>query len=70
MKTVKLYVHANKESNFRIGVDSGLAGEALQRFLFAGYEHEITYAVDERTGEATAIEFDGRKISKQPKRTS
>ena len=64
MKTVKVYVHATKESNFQIGVDAGLTGDALEMFLFAGYEHEITYEVDERTGEATAIEFDGRKIDK------
>jgi len=59
---ISLFVHASKEHASDQGEKAGLEGEALQRFRFAGCEHEITYEVDPSTGEATAHAIDGRLI--------
>jgi len=56
---IDLYTHSNKEFNRVAGETAGLSGKALAYFLFAGYEHRMTYWVNEETGAATLVQVDG-----------
>ncbi len=60
-KSVDLYLHSNKETNWEKGMNIGLSQEALSLFLYAGYEHKMTYQVQEN-GEAKLISVDGREL--------
>lgn len=60
---IKVYIHGSKESFYEAGVRAGLGAQALEMFRYAGCEHEIEYSVDQLSGIATAVTFDGRPIS-------
>ncbi|MCB7128626.1 MAG: hypothetical protein J3T61_03705 [Candidatus Brocadiales bacterium] len=59
---IAIYLHSDKGTNREIGEKVGLVGEALEYFLYAGYEHEMLYEVDQRTGAAKLIGVDGRRF--------
>lgn len=60
---VDLYLHTTKEYTYEKGEELGLAGEALDTFVYTGYEHKITYEVNAKTGESTAIALDDIPLS-------
>jgi hypothetical protein len=57
-----IYVSSTKGNNADIGRSIGLTGEALENFCYACYEVALEVDVDEKTGEATIISVDGRKV--------
>lgn len=57
-----IYVHSSKSNNADIGRSIGLAGEALENFCYACYDVALEVDVDEKTGKATIISVDGRKV--------
>jgi len=61
MKT-DIYLNSTKESNYNKGKELGLKGKALDYFLHALCEVEITVDVNENTGEATIIKVDGKEL--------
>jgi len=65
---IDLYTHSDKEPNRVAGEAAGLSGKALEYFLFAGYEHRMTYWVDEATGAAQLMAIDGHEVRFIPER--
>ena len=44
-KTIKLYVHSDKDSNYELADELGLDEDALENFMYAGYEVKLTIEV-------------------------
>lgn len=65
MPTVEtiIYLHASKEEMANRGNLIGLTGKALELFMYACYEVEITLSVDAATGQATIVKVDGRPVA-------
>lgn len=61
---ITTYVHGDKETNYSLGKRAGLTGNALKNFCYAGYELELEYEVDEKTGEHVLLSVDGKKFRK------
>jgi hypothetical protein len=62
MKLAMIFCHALREHVYQEGEKLGLKGEVLKMFSFTGYQHEIKYNVDEKTGISYPVMIDGRKI--------
>jgi hypothetical protein len=62
MLTINIYAHSNKETNYDTGQRFGLEGEALEAFMYAGYEEKLTYEVDPKTGRATLVMVNDRTL--------
>jgi SHS2 domain-containing protein len=58
---VKVYVHVSKEACYDAGKKAGLTDAQLEKFVYAGTEHELVYEVDE-DGWATPVMFDLRPL--------
>ena len=58
-KTVTLYFHRNRESNYELGRELGLKGEALDRFRYLG-DVGVELDVDCETGK---VKYEGGKIA-------
>ena len=54
----KVYLHSSKESMAENGVEIGLEGEALDRFVYTFYEVAFDVEVNTETGEAFATAID------------
>jgi hypothetical protein len=63
MITTSIWLHSEKQSNREDGEKLGLTGEALDNFMYACYEVELTVEVDEETGESKIIACDGKKLA-------
>ncbi len=62
-KTVKMYLHGDKDSNWQIGEDIGLSEEAIrENFKYALYEVELDVEVH-KDGNIKVIAFDGIRIT-------
>ena len=59
---ITIYLHSNKETNRAAGEKAGLTGAALDFFLFAGYEHKMTYWVSPTTGRVTLTAVDDHPV--------
>jgi hypothetical protein len=46
---INLYLHSDKEYVYETGIKSGLSEEACKRFMYTGYEEEMTYEVEATT---------------------
>lgn len=64
--TTTIYLHSSKESNESKGRDLGLKGEALDMFLYAGYEVALELEVNKETGAAEIMKVDGRPVGARP----
>lgn len=60
---IKTYVHSDKETNYEVGKEAGLTGEALKNFSYAGYELELEFDVDPNTGESLLLSVDGTYLA-------
>jgi hypothetical protein len=58
---VNLWLGSDKGSSWNRGEELGFSGEALVRFKFLGYEHKMTYEVDEN-GEGVLVAVDDREL--------
>jgi len=58
---VKTYLYSNKQYMYEVGLAAGMTIKQAEYFKFAGYEHEMTYEVDEE-GSAKLVEVDGNKL--------
>lgn len=56
------HTHATKEGMYEKGEELGLAGEALDNFMYALHEVEFELEVDELTGEYEIISVDGKEL--------
>jgi hypothetical protein len=56
-KIIKMYLHGSKETNWDIGQENGLEGEALSNFMYALYEVEFEVEVDMKTGDSKILSF-------------
>lgn len=54
-----MYLHSSKESNYELGKQIGLRGNALKYFVYALYEVMFDVEVDPETGAATIVAVDG-----------
>jgi hypothetical protein len=63
--TISLYFHASKESLYNAGEKAGLAGDALDMFVYFN-EIGIFVDVNPATGEAKIISVDGRPLADLP----
>ena len=61
-KEVKIFLHGSKEANYDKGVKLGLAGEALNYFMYTLYEVEVVLQVNE-DGSSNIVEFNNSAIS-------
>ncbi len=61
-KRAKLYAHVDKDTNYDIGREIGLEGDALRRFSYWGHEIAFDADVDMETGEVKLLTVDGHKI--------
>jgi hypothetical protein len=62
-KRVKMYLHGDKDSNWRTGHDIGLSEEAIrQEFKYALYEVEVEIEVN-RDGTYKMVSVDGRTLA-------
>ena len=60
-KTVKTYLHGNKEYGSLLGEEIGLEGSALEEFAYLHYEVELTIEVN-KDGSYTIIAVDGTPV--------
>jgi hypothetical protein len=59
---IDIYLHSDKCSVYDKGEAAGLKGEALDKFMYAGYEEKLTYEVDANTGEYTLVKVNDRVL--------
>lgn len=52
---VKAYVHGSKESVWELGEEIGLSEKAMETFIYALYEVELSLRVDTETGESEIL---------------
>lgn len=60
-----VYVHGSDETMWDLGEKLGLKGEVLSMFSHAADEFKLGLEVDEKTGLATVVSIDGRKVAKK-----
>lgn len=61
---IDIYVHSSKESAYDAAVKAGITDEqALREASYLGYEHKLTFEVDEKTGDGKLIAVDDRSLS-------
>ena len=58
-----IYIHSSKESMYEKGVEIGLKGEALRRFVFAASEVKLTIDVDAKNGKSSIVAVDDKPLS-------
>lgn len=63
IERVKVYVHRSKESNDTIVDQLGVTGEVASMVRFLGYEEELVYDVDTKTGKSELVGAGGRFLS-------
>lgn len=63
-KTTVIHCHRDKESNYDMGEELGLEGDALDNFRYVGYEVSITIVVDV-DGNAYATHFNDVLLPKR-----
>lgn len=57
-KITKMYLHADRDSNYEKGRELGITDpEALRKFSFWGYEVEVEVEVDTKTGKTRDISY-------------
>lgn len=54
-KTIKIYLHSSKDSNYDTAEDLGLSEDAQKTFAYALYEVECEVEVDMETGETKLL---------------
>lgn len=62
-KRVKVYAHRSKESNFEFIERLGLSETAEDNLKYLGYEIELIYDINIKTGEAKLVAADGFFLS-------
>ena len=62
-KSADIYVHADRDIVYDLGMNLELTGEALSLFKFACSDVRLTLEVDTNTGLATITHVDGRKVT-------
>lgn len=65
MKEIEMYVHTSKETAYDTCKEAGLSEEACLKGMYLGYEHKLTFLVDEKTGEGKLIKVDDKLIQEQ-----
>lgn len=64
MKTVDIYVHSDKDSNYDKAESLGITdAEAIRNFVYTGMEERLTYSVNVKTGESKLIGANGFYLS-------
>jgi hypothetical protein len=61
MRTVDIYVHADREGMWGKGAELGLVGEELRMFSYGCSEVRLTIDVND-SGAVTITHVDGRKV--------
>ncbi len=59
----KVYLHSSKESMYDKGVNLGLKGDALNKFMYACYEVELTLDIDRTNGEYNIVAVNGLPVN-------
>lgn len=59
---IRVYLHSSKESMYDAGKKAGLSDKALEQFMYACYEVEVTLDVNEEDGHAKIVAVDNRRL--------
>jgi hypothetical protein len=62
---MKIYLHTEKENMYSYGKELKLSIDALNNFIYVGYEVTVDIEVDRSTGKAMATHLNGAKLERK-----